>query len=132
MINPYKRDYADHEKALVEDIRKMQAELKLIRSLKGEDVPVPADETACFYYFIGRAIFRRRTLLGKSQKALGEAIGLSRSTIARIERGERQTLLHVYIFIAHELKITISNLMDRAADMQGELIEREAIANGQG
>jgi transcriptional regulator with XRE-family HTH domain len=63
-----------------------------------------------FYRQVGKLIWKAR---GKklSQRELGAAIGLARTSITNIERGNQQILLHTLYDIAEALQIDVAVLL---------------------
>lgn len=64
-----------------------------------------------FYLAFGRQVAARRLSLGKSQKDVASEVGLSRASIANIERGRQAVLLHQVYALASALE------MQSAADI---------------
>ena len=68
------------------------------------------------YQEIGRAIYRLRNQRSPrmSQKALADTVGVSRASIANIERGHHRVQLHVLYDIATALEAELHDLLPHA------------------
>lgn len=90
------------------------------------------------YREIGQAIvlLRTRQKPKMSQKSLADAVGISRASIANIERGHHRVQLHVLYDIAVALEVEPHDLLPHNAsrvthlpeDVQKELTPRERTA----
>lgn len=78
------------------------------RACNDEDVPR-------FYEELGRRIREARTRKGLTQNDLGQAIGLSRASVANIERGYQQISLHHLTLAADALEVQIQDLLPPSA-----------------
>jgi len=110
------------EQELIAQIKDLQRQLK-VASSEREHV-VPTDETDQIYYWIGRAIQRRRIVLSMRQEDLAAAVGLSRTSMANIEAGNQRSSVHVFVQIANALSITYLNLIGRSVELE-EQYKRE-------
>lgn len=63
---------------------------------------------------LGRSIRKRRTNLGISQEAFADTVGLHRTYIGSVERGERNISLQNLVRIATALGTTSSTLLEEA------------------
>ena len=63
------------------------------------------------YVETGKEIKERRKALGITQEELAEQIGKSPIHLRYLEKGERKSLLHVYVEIARVLKCTLNDLV---------------------
>ena len=114
-------------------------------TLKGylSNLPLMKQATpATLYHEIGRAIsvLRTRRTPKMSQLALAQAVGLSRASIANIERGLHRVQIHILYDIATVLDVAPHDLLpypnrSRAehrlpADMAKELNPKERLAVG--
>lgn len=74
------------------------------------------------YKRFGRAVASRRTALKLTQSKLGELVGLSRASIANIESGRQNVLLHQVYNIADALQCAqLGDLLPKPDfDRQGE------------
>lgn len=74
---------------------------------------------------------RARLAAGMTQHQLAEALGISRSTIANIERDRRDTSLRTACALADVLGVSLSSLVgdsqDDSAAAQSRLVEQSAI-----
>lgn len=79
-----------------------------------------------FYGELGRRIRAARKRLsggGLTQEQLAQRVGLSRSSIANIERGEQQPPVHVFARIAEALDVRPENLLPKLdASVQEEVV----------
>ncbi len=72
-----------------------------------------------FQTCFGEAIRARREALGVSQEAMAERVGVHRTYMGSVERGERNVSLRNIVRIAQALGVTVSVLMeDTQARMQ--------------
>lgn len=60
---------------------------------------------------IGDRIRIHRERCGLTQEQLAEAAGVHRSTVQRVERGERDTWLSHLLLIAHALDVPLADLV---------------------
>lgn len=58
-----------------------------------------------FYERFGDRVRRARTALGLNQQALGNAVGLNRTSISNIEQGRQRVALHMLFAFADALKV---------------------------
>ena len=65
---------------------------------------------------LGDTVRRHRVELGLSQEALAENVGLHRTYIGSVERGERNVSLLNLHKIAHALGLSVSELLSSAED----------------
>lgn len=70
---------------------------------------------ALFYEELGRRIREARSAKGLTQAQLGQAVGLSRASVANIERGYQQISLHHLSQAAEVLGISVQTLLPPAA-----------------
>jgi transcriptional regulator with XRE-family HTH domain len=68
------------------------------------------DETD-FYRQFGNLLRERRRKLGLTQESLAEDVGLSRTSITNIERGEQRVLLHQLYSLAEKLRVSPKRLL---------------------
>lgn len=62
------------------------------------------------YIRVGKRIRRRRDELGKTQEWLSERVGMSRPSIANIEAGRQQIMLHQLYDFARALRMPAEDL----------------------
>lgn len=74
------------------------------------------------YASIGRRILAARLTLNLTQADLSRSIGLTRSSVANIERGHQHPPLHVLLLIATELKLSLSDLLSIDNGTNGALV----------
>lgn len=75
-----------------------------------------------FYRHVGQAIARLRR--GKmTQKELSDRLSLSRTSLANIERGRQQLLLHHAVRIAEALDVELAALVPTPPEATGKLKE---------
>jgi transcriptional regulator with XRE-family HTH domain len=63
-------------------------------------------DEAQFYRQFGSRLRKHRRRLGLTQESLAEDVGLSRTSITNIERGEQRILLHQLYTFAEKLKVS--------------------------
>lgn len=63
---------------------------------------------------LGTAIRGRRKALGLSQEALAHSVGMDRSYVGGVERGESSIAMLPLAAIAKELGVTLAQLMEDA------------------
>lgn len=66
------------------------------------------------YAELGRRVAAKREELGLTQLGLADQVGLSRETIANIERGRQQVLAHKVRALAQALRVGIVDLLPEA------------------
>lgn len=69
------------------------------------------EATKRLYKDIGGRIRAARTAKGLHQTHLADATGLTRSSIANIEGGRQQFLVHALVLIARTLDVTVDSLL---------------------
>lgn len=73
------------------------------------------------YKQLGRAVASRRTALKLTQSALGDRVGLSRASIANIESGRQNVLLHQVYDLAGALECAqLADILPRPDFERGE------------
>lgn len=72
------------------------------------------------YPEIGIRIRTRRKELEKTQDDIAKKIGLKRSSLANIERGNQRILIHQLYAIASELKVELNTLLPEKMDKRKE------------
>ena len=68
------------------------------------------------YRRFGRLLARRRKKAGLSQEALAKLVGLSRTSIANVERGRQPVQLHSLYTMSSALAIEITDLLPAMPD----------------
>lgn len=68
-------------------------------------------DSALVYRQFGKLVREHRQRLGLRQDQLGEAIGLSRTSITNIEQGRQKVLLHQVFLLADSLQVTPEALL---------------------
>lgn len=61
------------------------------------------------YRSFGRAVAERRKFLGKTQMQIAKAVGLSRASLANIERGSQKVFLHQVLALTEALELESSH-----------------------
>lgn len=64
----------------------------------------------------GRIVRIRRYKEGHSQESFADAVGLHRTYVGAVERGERNVSLHNLVKIANALRIPLSRLVGEAEE----------------
>jgi transcriptional regulator with XRE-family HTH domain len=64
-----------------------------------------------FYAELGRQIQVKRDKAGLTQQALASLVGLSRASIANVERGKQRLMLDTYLDLAAALKVAPAELL---------------------
>lgn len=72
------------------------------------------------YPEIGIRIRTRRKKLKKTQEDIAKKIGLKRSSLANIERGNQRILIHQLYAIAGELEVELNTLLPERLDKSME------------
>lgn len=72
-------------------------------------------EIDAFYAALGAAVRERRDQLGLTQTQLSERVGLSRTSITNIERGNQRLLADQLLAVATSLGVTADVLLREAA-----------------
>ncbi len=72
------------------------------------------------YAQVGRRIRETREKRGLTQKALATLVGLKRTSVTNIERGNQKLLLHTLVELAHALQVTPAELLGEAAASSGD------------
>lgn len=93
------------------------------------------------YANLGSLVRSHREMLGKTQADIGNAIGLTRASVANIESGRQRILLHQLFDLAFALEVAPGNLLPipveglqnfRNAEISSSLklskIEKESVA----
>lgn len=79
-----------------------------------------------FYEDFGRRLAQLRRAAGLSQQALGERVGLSRTSIVNVEKGRQRVPLHMLVEFAAALGVEPINLLPVAAPvLDGERLPAE-------
>lgn len=73
--------------------------------------------TRRLYLELGVRVRRRREALEMTQEALATAVGVSRSSIANIERGQHHAPVHVLLGLAEALKVDMGDLLPTHAEL---------------
>lgn len=73
--------------------------------------------TRRLYLELGVRVRRRREALGKTQEELAGEVGISRSSIANIERGQQHAPVHVLLGLAESLKLEMGALLPTHAEL---------------
>jgi transcriptional regulator with XRE-family HTH domain len=76
-----------------------------------------------FYAEVGGRIRAERERGGVTQQALATQVTLTRASIANIEKGRQQILLHTLVDIAEALRVDISKLIPPQASAGHEQLE---------
>ena len=90
-------------------------------------VHLPAMDESAVYRGFGAAIAARRKALGKTQDYLATAVGLSRASLANIERGKQRVFLHQILALADALQLSSAHeiipdrMLDHAAGNAAEI-----------
>ncbi|MFL5560842.1 MAG: helix-turn-helix domain-containing protein [Gemmatimonadaceae bacterium] len=71
----------------------------------------PHPLTAALYRAVGLRIRERRDALGMTQETLANDAGISRSSLANLERGRQQIPLHVVLALAESLNVEMAALL---------------------
>lgn len=71
-----------------------------------------------FYVDLGARISELRRKKKLSQAELADLVSLSRASIANIESGRQQVLVHTLVAIAESLNVSISELTDKRESIE--------------
>jgi len=69
------------------------------------------ESVRALYRLIGRRVQQVRQQQQVTQAELGDAVGLTRSSIANIEAGRQHAATHVMLLIAHSLRVPVTELL---------------------
>ena len=72
---------------------------------------------------LGRIIQARRSKLGYSQESFADSIGVHRTYVGSVERGERNTTLGSLLLIADGLRMPLSTMI-AAAEADSMIFDR--------
>lgn len=75
------------------------------------------------YIEIGRRIQRARLNANSariSQQQLGEAVGLTRTSITNVEKGRQKLPIHTLLEVAHALQIEVTELLPNYPVLEGD------------
>lgn len=86
-------------------------------------------EESELYVELGRLVRQHRERLGMSQDTLGQAIELSRASVANIETGRQRIPLHHLYRLARALKIDADALLPRARTPVAAVVDRSINAS---
>ena len=84
------------------------------------------------YEKFGRLLAERRKSIGLSQHALAGSLGLSRASVANIERGRQAVQLHLIFRIAHILQVDLLELIPTLDEQVGTIQVRDWLNRIQG
>jgi transcriptional regulator with XRE-family HTH domain len=81
-----------------------------------------------FYAELGRRVKQRREELHLSQDEVARALGLTRSSIANLERGEQRISAEAFVTLAAILRIDLANLAPNVSSSTAaaKLVEEKA------
>jgi transcriptional regulator with XRE-family HTH domain len=79
-----------------------------------------ADLTASLYKKFGQRVRQNRLLKNLNQSELAQRVGLSRTSITNIERGEQRVLLHHLYALAESLSIAPMELLPPSHELSDE------------
>jgi transcriptional regulator with XRE-family HTH domain len=65
-----------------------------------------------FLIFLGQKIRKEREKKGLSQEEFGEKVGVHRTYVGMVERGEKNITLNNIIKFAHSLNLQVKDLID--------------------
>lgn len=74
--------------------------------------------TETLYGLLGLRIRRRREELKLTQQALAKAVGVSRASIANVERGRHYAPVHLLLGVAEQMDCEISDLLPSRAELE--------------
>jgi transcriptional regulator with XRE-family HTH domain len=66
------------------------------------------------YRALGRRVRERRKALQLSQEELAARIGMPRTSVTHIERGQQQVLVHTLCALARALEATVADLLQES------------------
>ena len=82
-------------------------------------LPFPRVQEGTIYRAFGQTVAARRRALGKTQIEVAQKLGLSRASLANIERGEQRVFLHQILAFVDALEL----------DSAHEIVPARAVAN---
>lgn len=77
-----------------------------------------------FGALIGEKVRDARKLKGLTQEELADDLGLSRTSIANIERGNQNLSLYNLYMIAHRLDVDITEILIPMSDFNSKFVDR--------
>lgn len=77
------------------------------------------------YRIIGQNVRDARDDSGLTQEELADAIGVSRTSITNLERGEQRPPLHRLLRLAQSLDVSFSDLIPEWSELEREVREGE-------
>lgn len=77
------------------------------------------------YRLIGRNVRDARDAAGATQEDLAEAIGVTRTSITNLERGEQRPPLHRLLRLARSLEVSLTDLVPSWSELEREMSERQ-------
>jgi transcriptional regulator with XRE-family HTH domain len=89
------------------------------------------DEKAIYRAF-GRAVADRRKSMSKTQLNVAQQIGLSRASLANIERGQQKVFLHQILALAEALELDSSHEIVPSRAPPSDTVEQGAKVNVSG
>lgn len=92
---------------------------------RGADSYKHAMDSSLLRKYLGERIKSRRNQLGMKQKDLASRMGVSRATLANVETGRQNMLLHHLYLYAEELELDVTDLLPDPADLQSPVKENE-------
>ena len=86
-------------------------------------MPTPKD---VFYRLVGERITQARRRQQLTQHGLAPAVGLSRASVANIEKGRQAVALHVLVKLSQALGVPVADLIpsDRDVSASSEIKQR--------
>ena len=108
------------KKELEEQIKRLQAELKLASRRQP-----PKDDVDKIYFWLGKAVQKKRTERGINQDVLAKKINMTRTSLANIEAGNQRAPIHIWIRLAELLTYPFVDLITLSYSLEMDWVEAE-------
>jgi len=103
--------------------KELQAEIvRLQQELKEANfrLKVPEDETDRIYFWLGRAVQKKRTERGISQLELATTIQMRRTSVANIEAGKQRAPVHTWMEVCEKIKLSFIELIEYSQALEAD------------
>lgn len=108
------------KKELEQQIKRLQEELKLASRRRP-----PEDDTDKIYFWLGKAVQKKRLERKINQADLAGKIGMTRTSLANIEAGNQRAPIHIWIRLAELLSYPFVDLYGLSCSLEMDWAEAE-------